>query len=1234
MEFRILGPLEVVEDGRPVPLERRLSRALLAYLLLHANEPVSSERLVDQLWGETPPKTAVASLQNYVSRLRKSIGAERLRLDPGGYVLRVDPERFDLARFERLVSEAQGAPPQERADLLRAALALRRGEPLEDLALEEFAQSEISQLEERLLSALESRVDADLELGRGAELVEEIEGLIAAHPLRERLRGQLMLALYRAGRQAEALDAFRDARSMLRDELGLEPGEELRALERRILEQDPTLVPGTAPPTLLESRRTVTVLFCDVVDSTRLATELDPEAYRRLLADYHDAARRAIEAHGGWVEKFVGDAVMALFGVPDLHEDDALRAVLAAFDVRSAVARLESERELHVRIAVNTGEVVVSSSGRDLHAAGAAINVAAHMEKRAQPGEIVLGGATERLVRDAVRVDEVELGDGLVGWRLDEVIAPAPPVAQAPQTPLVGRKKELRRLRASFQRAKKDRSCSVVTVVGEPGIGKTRLARELVDSVRDGARVLVGRCASYGAGATYLPIAEIVRRLVAEESVRGIAALLDGEEDAEQIALRVAEVVGLAEGPAAPGESFWAIRRLLEAVARRGPVVVALDDVHWAEPTLLDLVEYLGEWAEGPIYILCLARPELLESRAGWGGPASTGFLVELDPLEADEVGTLLDVVADGPVAPDIRDRIVEHAGGNPLFAEQLLALASEAPDVPLDQAPPTVEALIAARLDRLTPSELRLLRHASIIGRLFRFEELHDLAVFGDADLASLERRGLVHALQLEPGYRFHHVLVRDVAYRGIPKAERAELHEQAADNLDRRDGPDELVGYHLEQAYRCRAELARVDDRARRLAHAAGERLGAAGIRAWKRADVPAAITLIGRAVDLLPENHETRLELLCELGIACRMDGDVGKAEALLVEARDVAQVAQTRRVELKASVELSLMRALQQPDAAESSLELARAAIPELEVFHDDRALGRAWYHIAFLEGGFKYQFARQEKAAARAASHYARAGWSPSLCLGASGVALCFGPRNVRDGIVHCAALLAEHAGDRASEANVLLYMGQLEAMQGSIDEGRFRIERALEIWRELGQTHAAEVSEGEALGSLETLANRFDQAEEILRRSCDACSRLGESAVLASRAGDLANVLYLQGHFDESSTWTDVASSNSAELDLDAQVRWRRVAAKLEAQEGRFEAGLELAKGTVNALASTDALNARAYALSDLAEVLRLAGREEESSEAIRAAITLFELKGNAVEADRARTRLERTALA
>ncbi len=482
MEFRILGRLEVVEDGRVVPVARQRARAVLAFLLLHANEPVSGERLIDEVWGPEPAKSAAASLQNYVSHLRKALGRDVLVTEAGGYALRVDPEQFDLTRFERLVTDARRSEPHDRADKLRAALALWRGPALEDLAFESFAQPEIRRLEELRLEATEERIDAELACGSGAELVGELETLIEQHPLRERLRGQLMRTLYAAGRQADALEAYRDARQMLRDELGLDPSDELRELEQAILRHDPSLggEPAADAEPRPDSRRTVSILFCDLVESTRLAMELDPEAYRALMTRYFDTVRRPIEAHGGVVEKFIGDAVMAVFGAPELHEDDALRAVRAAVEARDAVAELADVAEaewnvrLAVRIAVNSGEVVVvSTPEQDLHVTGAAVSLASHLEEQGRPGEVLLGDETFRLLSHVVHAEPVDLAEGLRAWRLKELSADVPQLVRRDDAPLVGRDKQLRRLVAAFDAARDEKRCRVVTVVGEAGIGKT-----------------------------------------------------------------------------------------------------------------------------------------------------------------------------------------------------------------------------------------------------------------------------------------------------------------------------------------------------------------------------------------------------------------------------------------------------------------------------------------------------------------------------------------------------------------------------------------------------------------------------------------------------------------------------------------------------------------------------------------------------------------------------------------
>src|SRR5262245_6789807 len=476
MEFRILGPLEVVDDGRVVALDRQRLRALLAFLLLHANDLISSDRLIDEVWGPDPPKTAGASLQNYVSRLRKAIGPEALVSQPPGYVLRVDPERLDFARFERLTAEARGAEPRERADKLRTALALWRGPALDDLAFEPFARDEVGRLEEARLAALEDCIDAELELGRDGDLVGELEALVEQHPLRERFRAQLMRALYRAGRQADALAVFQDAREVLTEELGLDPGEELRSLQQSILRQDPSLGPSAAAASDRPAdRRTVTVLVCDLVDSHELAARLDAEAYRVLRSRYFELVREPVERHGGTLERSVGDAAIAAFGLPDLHEDDALRAVRAGFEAQTALRRAE----IAARVGISTGEVhVLPAPGEPLHM-GAPASAAAALEARAPDGEVLVSGETYALVRDALRADAFE-----DAWLVRDVVPGAPAFARRLDAPLVGRAEELDRLRVAFEDARDAGECRVVTVIGEAGIGKTRLLGELLVPVR------------------------------------------------------------------------------------------------------------------------------------------------------------------------------------------------------------------------------------------------------------------------------------------------------------------------------------------------------------------------------------------------------------------------------------------------------------------------------------------------------------------------------------------------------------------------------------------------------------------------------------------------------------------------------------------------------------------------------------------------------------------------------
>ncbi|HEX9598448.1 MAG TPA: hypothetical protein VF963_03655, partial [Gaiellaceae bacterium] len=569
------------------------------------------------------------------------------------------------------------------------------------------------------------------------------------------------------------------------------------------------------------------------------------------------------------------------------------------------------------------------------------------------------------------------------------------------------------------------------------------------------------------------------------------------------------------------------------------------------------------------------------------------------------------------PVDPEVQERIIEQSGGNPLFAEQLLALVQEAPELALDKTPVTVEALLASRLDRLDPRELRVVRRAAVVGRHFTRTELDDLSSGDDVgrQLVSLTERGLVRPVQ--DIFRFHHVLVRDVAYRGIPKAERAELHELAGKGLDRRDGTDELVGYHFEQAYRYLRELQREDEHAHDLAAAGSERLGRAGIRAWKRADAPAAVNLLSRAVDLVP----TAAELACELGTALRVRGDVARAEEVLVRASEATE----ERLRLRAKIELAFLRSLSEPDRAGELLEVASGAIPKLEAENDDRALGRAWLSIGHVRGGFYCEYGAWEEAAARASHHYRRAGWSPSTSLGDLACAMYLGPHEVTSAIARCEALLLEHDGDRASEANLLTWLGGLEGMRGRFSDARDLVDQAINRYEQLGLASDTYLRVG---GAIEMFAGAPELAEEALRKACAALQREEQTAVLATRAAELGDAICEQGRYEEAETWIRLARESAGSDDLDAAFAWRYVQAKVLARLGAVDEAEQLAREAVDLVARTDALNRHGDSLLALAEILHVQGSEERALENIRGALGLYEQKGNVVSAERAKAML------
>jgi DNA-binding SARP family transcriptional activator len=532
---------------QPVALPRPKQRALLAFFALHAGEAVSTDRLIDALWGDRAPRNATASLQNNVALLRRLLGAGAIVTQPSGYVLGAPRDWTDVGRFERLVADARASrDATERAAKLRTALGLWRGRPLEGREFEFFAQVELPPLALDRLNAFQDLVDVELALGRHAELVGEIQPLIEEHPFDERLRAQLARALYRAGRQNDALDALRLTRRLFRDELGLEPGPALRELEQAILVHDPAL---SAPPragTVEPGRRIVTVVSAGFGEhGGRAAVLVDPEA---LDASYHRLAGEmsaAAERHGGTVDRIAGGGVLAVFGVPVVHEDDARRALRAAVEVRDAGAMRDGAPTLH--IGVDSGEVFAhETTPSELSVTGAPVTGARRLEQLAGAGQILLGPATLRLVRGTVEVAALK-----GAFRLKALVESALAIDRPPRTPIVNREAQLQALVDAFDTARRERRCRVVTVVGDAGIGKTRLASELVDRLLPVATVLIGRCVSYGDGATYLPLAEMLA-----QSGGDLAAVLGDS--------------------GSTGEELLALRLYFESLARARPLVLVL----------------------------------------------------------------------------------------------------------------------------------------------------------------------------------------------------------------------------------------------------------------------------------------------------------------------------------------------------------------------------------------------------------------------------------------------------------------------------------------------------------------------------------------------------------------------------------------------------------------------------------------------------------------------------------
>jgi class 3 adenylate cyclase/tetratricopeptide (TPR) repeat protein len=1021
------------------------------------------------------------------------------------------------------------------------------------------------------------------------------------------------------------------------------------------------------------ARKVVTVVVGDVTGSTALGERLDPESLGRVMARYFERTRSVLERHHGLVQKFIGDAVVATFGVPVVREDDALRAVRAAAAMQDAVADLDEAGgpAIEVRIGVATGEVMVEEGGGDPLVIGEAVNLATRLQVAAGPGEVLLDRRTWHLSRDALVAAEVEgVGGGGSGglrdrppvdgaWRLVDVSPDALGHARRSDNPLVGRLAELQLFDWMFQRAVRTSTCHLLTVLGPAGVGKSRLVAAAVDAIGDTATVLSGQCSSGVEGSSFWPLAEIVRRAAEiksadspEQAEAKLEALLD-DPDGERVTDRLGRLIGLRPAPVTSEDALWAVRRFLEVLADRHPLVVVIDDLHWAQPALLDLLEQVVALArEACILVVAVARPELLEQRPGWSGGRLNASTMLLEPLAAEESATLLEHLAGEAELPgDATDRITRTAEGNPLFLEELLAMLIEegrlrrdggrwvANDLAAATTPPTIQALLAARLDRLAGEERALLDRASVMGQAFDRTAVLALTPeqarpAADTHLLALVRKELLRPAQAplggRDGFQFRHQLVRDAAYDSLPKQTRAELHERYAAWLAQayaaRGGEvGEVLGWHLERAYRFLTELGPVDAHGRQVAAAAAAQLAAAGHLATGRGDLPAAANLLERAIALLPPGDRTRLELLTDLGEVLILNVETERAQRVLDEVMAAAERTGDRGLAAHASLgklELRLDSPDRGPDRYRADVQQVLSLLEDLG---DEQGQSRAW-RLLGLDSYLRCRVGRAEDEFQRAVEH-ARAAGDERVEAGnlyALVQAAFWGPTPVAEGIRRCQEIRGRAEGSYRVEMSALHTLAGLHAMAGEFDRARELGDQAMQIADKLGPSRFAALC-SQFLGQVELLAGDPGAAARWLRWGAGILERMGERGLRSELTANLARALAAQGLDDEALEQAALSGRLAVRDDLYAQVERRGPLAAVLARRGRLEEAERLAAEAVELGADSDMLAMQAGALLDLARVLRLAGRPAEAVPLARQALALAERKGHVIAAAEAR---------
>ena len=955
-------------------------------------------------------------------------------------------------------------------------------------------------------------------------------------------------------------------------------------------------------------RKLATVLFVDLVDSTSLVSASDPEVVRRRVTQFFDSVSGSIERHGGTVEKFAGDAVMAAFGVPQAHEDDSERAVRAALEILGTVDDLN----LEARIGIEAGEVV-TGAGDSTFATGEAVNLAARLQQVAEPGQILLGPAAHRLTLGRIEVDDigpVEVrGRQEPIWVWQAIGADGRAPARVPVTPLVGRDHELELLENTFARATRDRRAHLVTIYGEPGVGKSRLANEFLASL-EGTTVLHGRCLPYGESITYWPLAEMVK---------GAADIAD--DDPIDVAIEklreccpadaVAELIGLATGvlEAVHGERSqqeisWAAREWAQLMAQTQPMILVFEDIHWAEEPLLELIEHMTAWVrDGSLMIVCLARPDLLDVRSDWGGGRVRATSIELEPLTAADSETLIDALSeDGAVSHETRRKLLEKTGGNPLFLEEvMLDVAECGEEMATARIPDTIQALIASRIDRLDAASKALLQHASVIGRTFWAGAVEYLASAESLDdvIEDLLLRDLVvgesrSSLSNETAYRFKHVLIRDVAYASLTKSARAKNHSRFAEWLRKR-GADELVeirAHHLDHAASLLAELDGAPPAD--LAREAAEALEESGRRSLAREANQAARHAFLRSVELEP----TLQRRYFAAKAAWRLD-DLPAVAREMEGVREEAVRVGNKNLEGKALTGLADMVLMREADPVRAR-ELAEQALAIIEDDPPARfdALRVAWnasYWVGDLRDAERYIVEQLELARAAGRKDLE----SVAILTWADTYHARLDLDTAREKLAR-ARDLADESGAINSRGRVFQSWGKLYLLEGDLEQAEEAFAEAERLFSEAGAVWA--VARALNMGAwVAWAAGDLQKAEKRFRESIRLLKPIGDRAHLCESQRGLAELLIARGRVEEAERFARDARETVGPLDVTSRATTAGSLAQVRAAQGRDEDAEELFREALATVVDTDFRAIEYEVLEPYAQFLRDRGRDDEA---------------------------------